>query len=87
MAIHSSTTAWKIPWREEPDRLQSTGLAQRVGHNSVTSFSLVTQLKKKKKGDSRMVLAFTSNLNRVSGALVFTHRKRARGGGGGSTGL
>ena len=32
MAIHSSTLAWKIPWTEEPDRLQSNGL-QRVGHN------------------------------------------------------
>ena len=25
MAIHSSTVAWKIPWMEEPDRLQSKG--------------------------------------------------------------
>ena len=25
MAIHSSTIAWKIPWTEEPDRLQSMG--------------------------------------------------------------
>ena len=32
MAIHSSTIAWKIPWTEEPDRLQSMG-SQRVGHN------------------------------------------------------
>ena len=32
MAVHSSTLAWKIPWIEEPDRLQSMGL-QRVGHN------------------------------------------------------
>ena len=32
MAIHSSTLAWKIPWMEEPDRLQSMGL-QRVGHD------------------------------------------------------
>ena len=31
MATHSSTPAWKIPWTEEPDRLQSTG-SQRVGH-------------------------------------------------------
>ena len=31
-AIHSSTLAWKIPWMEEPDRLQSMGL-QRVGHD------------------------------------------------------
>ena len=32
MATHSSTLAWKIPWREEPGRLQSMG-SQRVGHN------------------------------------------------------
>ena len=32
MAIHSSTLAWKIPWTEEPDRLQSMG-SQRVGHD------------------------------------------------------
>ena len=32
MAIHSSTLAWKIPWMEEPDRLQSMGF-QRVRHD------------------------------------------------------
>ena len=32
MATHSSTLAWKIPWTEEPGRLQSMGL-QRVGHD------------------------------------------------------
>ena len=32
MAIHSSTVAWKIPWTEEPGRLQSIG-SQRVGHD------------------------------------------------------
>ena len=32
MAIHSSTIAWKIPWTDEPDKLQSMGL-QRVGHD------------------------------------------------------
>ena len=32
MAIHFSTIAWKIPWTEEPGRLQSMG-SQRVGHN------------------------------------------------------
>ena len=31
-ATHSSTLAWKIPWTEEPDRLQSMG-SQRVGHD------------------------------------------------------
>ena len=32
MATHSSILAWKIPWMEEPGRLQSTGL-QRAGHD------------------------------------------------------
>ena len=41
MAPHSSTFAWKIPWTEEPGRLQSTG-SPRVGHDSVTSLSLFT---------------------------------------------
>ena len=31
-ATHSSTLAWKIPWTEEPGRLQFIGL-QRVGHD------------------------------------------------------
>ena len=32
MATHSSTLAWKIPWMEEPGRLQSMG-SQRLGHD------------------------------------------------------
>ena len=32
MGTHSSILAWKIPWTEEPGRLQSMGL-QRVGHD------------------------------------------------------
>ena len=35
MATHSSTLAWKIPWTEEPGRLQSMG-SQGVGHDLVT---------------------------------------------------
>ena len=31
MAIHSRTIDWKIPWTEEPGRLQSMG-SKRVGH-------------------------------------------------------
>ena len=41
MAPHSSTLAWKIPWTEEPGRLQSMGLL-RVGHDWATSLSLFT---------------------------------------------
>ena len=32
MATHSSILVWRIPWTEEPGRLQSMG-SQRVGHN------------------------------------------------------
>ena len=39
MAPHSSTLAWKIPWTEEPGRLQSMR-SLRVGHDWVTSLSL-----------------------------------------------
>ena len=43
MAAHSSIVAWKIPWTEEPGRLQSMGL-QRVGHDWSTSLSLSMML-------------------------------------------
>ena len=38
MATHSGTPAWKIPWTEEPGRLQTMGL-QTVGHHRATSLS------------------------------------------------
>ena len=41
MAPYSSTLAWKIPWTEEPGRLQSMG-SRRVRHDWVTSLSLFT---------------------------------------------
>ena len=41
MAPHFSTLAWKIPWMEEPGRLQPMGLL-RVGHDWATSLSLFT---------------------------------------------
>ena len=39
MATHSNTLAWKIPWTEEPGRLQSMG-SQRVKHDWETLLSL-----------------------------------------------
>ena len=41
MASHSSTLAWRIPWTEEPRRLQSIG-PLRVGHDWATSLLLCT---------------------------------------------
>ena len=39
MASHSSILAWRIPWMEEPDRVQSMG-SQRVGHNLGTEYNV-----------------------------------------------
>ena len=41
MAAHSRTLSWKIPWTEEPGRLQSMG-SLRVGHDGATLLSLFT---------------------------------------------
>ena len=37
MATHSSTLAWKIPWTEEPGRLQSMGVAE--GRTLLSNFT------------------------------------------------
>ena len=36
MAIHSSILAWKVPWTEDPDRLQSIGTQKNRTHNLKT---------------------------------------------------
>ena len=48
MAPHSSTLAWKIPWTEEPGRLQSMG-SRRVRHDWASSLSLFTFLHWRRK--------------------------------------
>ena len=55
MAPHSSTLAWKIPWTEEPGRLQSVG-SRRVGHDWVTSLSLFTFMHWRRKWHPTPVL-------------------------------
>ena len=50
MAPHSSTLAWKIPWTEEPGRLQSMGLL-KVGHDWATSLSLFTFMLGERNGN------------------------------------
>ena len=37
MALHSSTLAWKVPWTEEPGRLQSMGVAE--GRTRLSNFT------------------------------------------------
>ena len=65
MAPHSSVLAWKIPWMEEPGRLQSMG-SLRVGHDSVTSFSVFTFMHWRRKWQPPPV--FLSENSRDGGA-------------------
>ena len=48
MTPHSCTLAWKIPWAEEPGRLQSMG-SWRVRHDWTTSLSLFTFMHRRRK--------------------------------------
>ena len=67
MAPHSSTLAWKIPWMEEPGRLQSMG-SLRVGLDWVTSLSLFTFLHWRRKWQPTPV--FLPGESRGQGSLV-----------------
>ena len=67
MAPHSSTLAWKIPWTEEPGRLQSMG-SQRVGHNWATSLSLFTFMHWRRKWQPTPV--FLPGESQGQGSLV-----------------
>ena len=67
MAPHSSTLAWKIPWTEEPGRLQSMGL-RRVGHDWATSLSLFTFMHWRRKWQATPV--FLPGESQGRGSLV-----------------
>ena len=70
MASHSSTLAWKIPWAEEPGRLQSMG-SGRVGHNRATSLSLFTFMLWRRKWQPTPV--FLPGESQGRGSLVGCH--------------
>ena len=70
MAPHSSTLAWKIPWTEEPGRLQSMG-SLRVGHSWVTSLSLCTFMHWRRKWQPTPV--FSLGESQGQGSLVGCH--------------
>ena len=70
MAPHSSTLAWKIPWTEEPGRLQSTGLL-RVGHDWASSLSLFTFMHWRRKW--QLTPVFLSGESQGWGSLVGCH--------------
>ena len=70
MAPHSSTLAWKIPWTEEPGRLQSMELL-RVGHDRATSLSLFTFMHWRRKWQRALV--FLPGEPQGRGTLVGCH--------------
>ena len=70
MAPHSSTLAWKIPWMEEPGRLQSMG-SQTVRHDWVTSLSLFTFMHWRRKWQPTPV--FVPGESQGPGSLVGCH--------------
>ena len=67
MAPHSSIHAWKIPWTEEPGRLQSMG-SLRVGHDWVSSLSLFTFMHWRRKWQPTSV--FLPGESQRRGSLV-----------------
>ena len=67
MATHSSTLAWKIPWTEEPGRLQSMG-SRRVGQDWATSLSLFTFMHWRRKWQPTPV--FLPGESQGQGSLV-----------------
>ena len=70
MAPHSSTLAWKIPWMEEPGRLQFMG-SLRVGHDWSTSLSLFTFMHWRRKWQPTPV--FFPGESQGQGSLVGCH--------------
>ena len=52
MATHSSILAWRIPWTEDPGRLQSMR-PQRVRHNRVPNMTTSDAMNKKSVGIAR----------------------------------
>ena len=70
MAPHSSTLAWKIPWVEEPGKLQSMG-SLRARHNWVTSLSLFTCMHWRRKWQPTPV--FLPEESQGRGSLVGCH--------------
>ena len=54
MATHSSTLAWKIPWIEEPCRLQSMGL-QRVRHDWAASLHFIPHINRIKNKNHTVI--------------------------------
>ena len=77
MAPHSSTLAWKIPWTEEPGRLQSMGLL-RVGPDSDFTFTFHFRALEKEMATHSSVLAWRIPGTGEPGGVSFMGWHRVR---------
>ena len=68
--LHSSTLAWKIPWMEEPDRLQSMGSLRSQIRLSVLTFTFHFHALEKEMATHSSVLAWRIPGTGEPGGLV-----------------
>ena len=71
MAIHSSISAWRIPWTEKPGGLQFIGL-QKVGHNSACMHAY-TLVKCDQRTKLEVFTGYTENYHRNHCILLSWH--------------
>ena len=69
MATHCSALAWKIPWMEEPGRLQSMG-SLRVGHDFTFTFTFHFHASEKEMATHSSVLAWRIPWTEEPGRLL-----------------
>ena len=75
MATHSSTLAWKIPWMEEPGRLQSMGLRSRTQLSDFTLTFHFHALEKEMATHSSVLAWRTPGMGEPGGLLSMgSHR-------------
>ena len=78
MATHSSTLAWKIPWMEEPGRLQSIGVVKSQTRQSDLSFTFHFHALEKEMATHSSVLAFRVPGTGEPGGLLSMGSHRVR---------
>ena len=66
MGTHSSTPAWRIPWTEEPDGLQSAGSQSRTGLSDLAQAECATWRGRSRRQGAVSTLLRSRNVLRVA---------------------